>query len=71
MSIFVLQNNEQQHGASPHIKYRLNVLYVSHSDMHIYMEGYLCQKSTLCNKRSNKKECGINKKEHGILQPLA
>ena len=29
------------------------------------MEGYQCQKSTLCNKRSNKKECGINKK--GIL----
>ena len=26
------------------------------------MEGYQCQKSTLCNKRSNKKECGINKK---------
>ena len=25
------------------------------------MEGYLyqCQKSTLCNKHSNKKECGI------------
>ena len=23
------------------------------------MEGYQCQKSTLCNKRSNKKECGI------------
>ena len=23
------------------------------------MEGYKCQKSTLCNKRSNKKECGI------------
>ena len=31
------------------------------------MEGYQCQKSTLCNKRSNKKECGINKKERGIL----
>ena len=27
------------------------------------MEGYQCQKSTLCNKRSNKKECGINQKE--------
>ena len=26
------------------------------------MEGYQCQKSTLCNKRSNKIECGINKK---------
>ena len=26
------------------------------------MEGYQCQNSTLCNKRSNKKECGINKK---------
>ena len=35
------------------------------------MEGYQCQKSTLCNKRSNKKECGINKKERGILQALA
>ena len=31
------------------------------------MEGYQCQKSTLCNKRSNKKECGINKKERGIF----
>ena len=35
------------------------------------MEGYQCQKSTLCNKCSNKKECGINKKERGILQALA
>ena len=34
------------------------------------MEGYQCQKSTLCNKRSNKKECGINKKERGILQGI-
>ena len=35
------------------------------------IEGYQCQKSTLRNKRSNKKECGINKKECGILQALA
>ena len=28
----------------------------------ITMEGYQCQKSTLCNECSNKKECGINKK---------
>ena len=35
------------------------------------MEGYHCQKSALCNKRSNKQECGINKKERGILQALA
>ena len=48
-----------------------------HHEMHMHfvmcisMEGYQCQKSTLCNKRSNKKECGINKKERGILQALA
>ena len=41
------------------------------SDHSYFMEGYQCQKSTLCNKRSNIKECGINKKERGILQPLA
>ena len=35
------------------------------------MEGYQCQKSILCNKRSNKNERGINKKERGILQALA
>ena len=35
------------------------------------MEGYQYQKSTLCNKRSNKKECGINEKERAILQALA
>ena len=29
------------------------------------------ERSALCNKRSNKKECGINKKERGILQALA
>ena len=40
-------------------------------EVDLNMEGYQCQKSTLCNKRSNKKECGINKKEPGILQALA
>ena len=40
-------------------KIHYNKNYIAHL---LFMEGYQCQKSTLCNKRSNKKECGINKK---------